>query len=109
MAHWAELDENNKVIRVIVTENNHDEGYSWIQQYLGGTWIQTSYNKKIRKNFASIGYTYSKELDAFIPPQPYQSWILNEEICLWEAPKPHPSDGKDYIWDESTVDWEEMV
>jgi hypothetical protein len=87
MAHWAEIDNNNIVIRVTVGNNNDlagDEGYSWLINNLGGTWIKTSYNKNIRKNFAGIGYTYDKERDAFIPPKPDgDNWILNEETCNW--------------------------
>ena len=72
---------------------------------LGGTWLQTSYNARIRKNYAGIGSTYDIERDAFIAPKPYDSWILNENTCDWEAPKPYPNDGNDYKWDESVVDW----
>jgi hypothetical protein len=85
MAHWAEIDENNIVIRVTVGDNNEaDEGYQWLIDNLGGTWIKTSYNKKIRKNFSGIGFTYDSNLDAFIPPKPEGNFILNEETCLWE-------------------------
>ena len=88
MAHWAEIDENNIVIRVTVGDNNDpagDEGYSWLINNLSGTWIKTSYNSSIRKNYAGIGYTYDEERDAFIPPKPTEGeWILNEENCLWE-------------------------
>lgn len=88
MAHWAELDENNKVLRVTVGDNNDpagDEGYSWLINNLGGTWIKTSYNANIRKNFAGIGYIYDEVRDAFIPPKPTEgNWILNENTCLWE-------------------------
>lgn len=88
MAHWAEIDENDIVVRVLVGDNNDpagDEGYQWLIDNLGGNWIKTSYNKNIRKNFAGIGYTYDKQKDAFISPKPKTgSWILNEETCQWE-------------------------
>jgi hypothetical protein len=91
MAHWAELDENNIVLRVTVGDNNDpagDEGYQWLIDNLGGTWIKTSYNANIRKNFAGIGYTYDAVRDAFIPPKPEDtekvSWVLDEETCNWK-------------------------
>jgi hypothetical protein len=106
MAHWAEIDKNNIVLRVTVGDNNDpDEGYQWLIDNLGGTWVKTSYNATIRKNFAGIGFTYDAELDAFIPPQPYASWILDEETCRWEAPTPYPTDGEVYAWDEDVQDW----
>jgi hypothetical protein len=85
MAHWAEIDENNLVLRVTVGDNNAlDEGYQWLIDNLGGTWIKTSYNATIRKNFAGIGFTYDEERDAFIPPKPTEGdWELDEETCLW--------------------------
>jgi hypothetical protein len=85
MAHWAEVDENNTVLRVTVGDNNEpDEGYQWLIDNLGGTWIKTSYNGNIRKNYAGIGYTYDEERDAFIPPKPTEGdWELDEETCLW--------------------------
>ena len=97
MAHWAEIDETNKVIRVVVTSNDEiDEGYQWLIDNLGGTWVQTSYNGTIRKNFAGIGYTYDSVRDAFIPPKPdiifdadfQENWILDEQTCLWKANAP---------------------
>lgn len=88
MAHWAELDENNIVIRVTVGDNNDsagDEGYSWLINNLGGRWVKTSYNNNIRKNFAGIGYTYDEQRDAFIPPKPQEGeWLFNENTCRWE-------------------------
>lgn len=91
MAHWAELDDNNVVLRVTVGDNNDpngDEGYKWLIDNLGGTWVKTSYNGNIRKNFARIGYTYDEVRDAFIPPKPEgDDWILNEDTCLWELPE----------------------
>ena len=105
MAHWAEIDENNIVIRVTVGDNEQqDEGYSWLLENLGGNWVKTSYNGTIRKNFAGVGYLYDESLDAFIPPQPFPSWTLNVETCTWEAPAPRPSDFG-YIWDEDELKW----
>jgi hypothetical protein len=90
MAHWAEVDENNIVIQVVVGDNEDpagDEGYQWLVDNLGGTWIQTSYNGNIRKNFAGIGFTYDVARDAFIPPKPEEdNWVLNEDTCQWEIP-----------------------
>jgi hypothetical protein len=108
MAHFAEIDNNNVVLRVLVTDNNDpngDEGYQWLLDNLGGTWVKTSYNGNIRKNFAGIGYTYDETRDAFVPPKPFPSWVLNEYTCLWDAPTPYPTDGKIYNWDESTATW----
>lgn len=118
MAHWAEIDENSIVVRVTVGDNNDpagDEGYSWLVENLGGTWVKTSYNTHggvhnnggipLRKNFAGIGYLYDPIRDAFISPKPFDSWTLNEETCLWESPVPYPEDGKAYTWNENTVNW----
>jgi len=88
MSHWAELDSNNKVIRVTVGDNNDpkgDEGYQWLIENLGGTWIKTSYNAKIRKRFAGIGYSYREDLDAFISEPCHEEAILNETTTLWEC------------------------
>jgi hypothetical protein len=88
MSHWAEIDANNIVLRVTVGDNNDpagDEGYQWLIDNLGGTWIKTSYNATIRKNFAGIGYLYDPIKDAFIPPKPIDGdWVLNEDTCQWE-------------------------
>ncbi len=121
MAHWAEIDENNIVLRVTVGDNNdsnNDEGYQWLIDNLGGTWIKTSYNTRngvhqndgtpLRKNFAGIGHTYDPIRDAFIPPTPFPSWILNETTCQWESPVPYPTDGPAYCWDEATLTWVEL-
>jgi hypothetical protein len=89
MSHWAEIDENNIVLRILVGDNNDpngDEGYQWLIDNLGGTWIKTSFNANIRKNYAVVGGSYSLELDAFINPQPEDGWVLNEETCRWEPP-----------------------
>lgn len=107
MAHWAEIDSENKVIRVLVGDNNDangDEGHQWLIKNLGGTWIKTSYNGKIRKQFAGIGYSYDPIADVFIIPQPFPSWKLNKNYD-WEAPVPYPNDGLVYIWDEQIGDW----
>jgi hypothetical protein len=109
MSHWAELDENNIVLRITVGDNNDpagDEGHQWLIDNLGGNWIKTSYNGNIRKNYAAIGYTYDEERDAFILPKPYASWILNEETCQWQAPTPMPNDEGIYTWNESTLSWD---
>lgn len=88
MSHWAEIDSNNIVLRVLVCDNNDpagDEGYQWLIDNLGGNWIQTSYNGTIRKNFAGIGYTYDLARDAFIAPKPETgTWVLNVDTCQWE-------------------------
>ena len=109
MSHFAELDENNIVLRVLVGDNNMpNEGYDWFVENLGGRWVQTSYNGSIRKNFAGIGFEYNEELDAFIPPQPFASWTLNETTCRWMAPVPYPQDGRIYEWDEESQLWIEV-
>ena len=108
MAHWAEIDENNVVLRVTVGDNNEpDEGYQWLLDNLGGTWIKTSYNGNIRKNFAGIGYLYDSVRDVFLPPKPYSSWILNEEELNWVAPISRPDSGL-WSWDEPTLSWVEI-
>lgn len=111
MAHWAEIDDNNVVIRVVVTDNNDpngDEGYTWLVNKLGGNWIQTSYNSNFRKSFAMVGGTYDKNLDAFIPKKPYNSWTLDTENYIWIAPKQYPSlpEGQTAVWDEGLQDWQ---
>lgn len=108
MSHWAEIDENNIVIRVTVGDNddpNGDEGYQWLIDNLGGTWIKTSYNATIRKNFAGVGYIYDATRDAFIPPKEFDSWVIDEETCTWKAPINYPNDGNDYFWDEPSLSW----
>lgn len=118
MAHFAEIDENNVVTRVIVVANkdtadaNGNEvesiGVAFCQRLLGGNWKQTSYHGNIRKNYAGIGYTYDAAIDAFVPPKPYPSWVLNSDTAQWEAPVPMPTDGKMYSWDEATQSWVEV-
>jgi hypothetical protein len=117
MAHFAELDSENKVTRVIVVGNPDclDEqgieseavGIAFCQQLLGADtrWVQTSYNGTIRGKYAGIGDTYDITRDAFIPPQPYASWVLNKDTYLWEAPVPMPDDGQSYEWDEEQGQW----
>jgi hypothetical protein len=86
MAHWAEIDENNIVLRITVGDNNEpDEGYQWLIDNLGGTWIKTSYNGNIRKNFASVGGSYNETLDAFVPPKCHEEATLNEDTCQWDC------------------------
>jgi hypothetical protein len=96
MSHWAEIDETNTVLRVLVGDNNDpagDEGQSWLLNNLGGTWIKTSYNGKIRKNFAGIGFTYDQTRDAFIAPEPDNQIGFDEETCRWIVPEPeYPSE-----------------
>jgi hypothetical protein len=117
MAHFARL-EDNVVTEVIVVHNNEllvdgveseAKGIEFCQSLFGGEWIQTSYNGNIRKNYAGLGYTYDEVRDAFIPSKPFESWSLNEESCLWEAPIPMPTDDKIYIWNESAQNWEEVT
>ena len=108
MSHWAEIDENSIVIRVTVGDNNDpagDEGYQWLIDNLGGTWIKTSYNGNIRKNYACVGFMYREDIDAFVAPQPYQSWTL-DAAAKWQPPWPMPTDGKIYSWNEKTQEWE---
>lgn len=91
MSHFAEIDKNNKVIQVLVGDNNDpngDEGYQWLIENFGGTWVKTSYNGKIRKNYAGIGYLYDTDRDAFIPPKCHNEAALNEETCLWNCSDP---------------------
>jgi hypothetical protein len=109
MSHFAEIDENNIVLRVLVGDNDMpNEGYDWFVENLGGTWIKTSYNGSIRKNYAGVGYTYDQERDAFISPKPFESWILNETTCQWQSPIPYPQDGRIYSWNEESLSWTEL-
>lgn len=115
MAHFAEIGLNNVVLRVIVVANeelmdngqeSEAKGAEFCRNLLGGTWLQTSYNANFRKNFAGAGYTYDQNRDAFIPPQPYPSWLLHSDTCQWIAPVPRPNDGNTYFWNEATVSWD---
>jgi hypothetical protein len=128
MAHWAEIDENNIVTRVLVTYNDDpegDEGYKWLIDNFGGTWIQASYNTvygihlqggtPVRKNYPNPGFTYYKDIDAFVAPKPeeFPSWVLNEDKGVWEPPIPYPGPLSEnpliirleYLWDEKTLSW----
>jgi hypothetical protein len=124
MAHYAFLDNNNIVTEIIVGKDEGEDGVNWEEKYSeirGQTCKRTSYNtiggvhrtggESFRKNYAAIGYTYNEIRDAFIPPKPYNSWVLNESTCLWEAPVPMPEDAgtgeppKLYSWDEITQEW----
>jgi hypothetical protein len=107
MSHWAEIDNTNTVIRVLVGDNNDpsgDEGYSWLIDNLGGTWIQTSYNNNIRGIYAGIGYTYNETEDIFVTPQPYPSWI--RKGSYWNPPIEYPNDNKKYLWNEENQSWD---
>lgn len=118
MAHFAELDANNVVLRVVVIGNADTSdaagvekehiGAAFCEKLFGGTWKQTSYNGNMRKRYAGIGYTYNVELDAFVPPKPYASWTLNNETAEWQPPVPMPVvEGKRYAWNEETQAWDE--
>jgi len=121
MAHFAKLGKGNKVEQVIVVSNDvattEQAGVDFINNLYGTNdiWKQTSYNTEkaehklggtpFRKNYAGLGYRYDEAKDAFIPPQTFPSWILNEETCLWDAPIAYPDDGNKYKWDETTTNW----
>ena len=114
MAHFAKLGVGNIVNRVEVVSNdiavNEQAGVDFLNNLYKtrDVWKQTSYNSNTRKNFAAIGYTYDESRDAFISPQPYPSWILDEDTCIWKAPIEVPSDDKHYFWDESSKSWNEF-
>lgn len=117
MAHFAQLDENNVVVSVIVVDNKDTAdangvekeyiGAAFCERLFGGTWKQTSYNGNIRKNYAGIGYTYNADIDAFVAPKPYASWTLDAN-AQWQAPTAMPTDGKMYSWNEETQTWVEV-
>jgi hypothetical protein len=112
MAHFAEVDSNNTVVRVLVVPDDaEDRGQDYLANDLGlgGTWVQTSYNARIRKNYAGVGFTYDAERDAFIAPKPFDSWLLDEATCQWNAPVAYPTDGLMYQWNEEKKDWEAIV
>jgi len=112
MAHFAQIDENNIVTQVLVVPDNvEDRGQNYLANDLGlgGNWVQTSYNNRIRKNYAGIGFFYDSVRDAFIPPKPFDSWTLNEETCQWQAPVAYPTDGIMYKWNEDNKDWQAIV
>ena len=129
MAHFAEIDSLQRVIRVLVVDNKNTQdadgnevesiGAKYLHDGFGGTWVRTSYNTfggvhrldgtPFRKNYAGKSYTYDETRDAFIPKQPFNSWTLNEDTCQWEAPSAKPDDGKLYNWNEETTSWDELV
>lgn len=122
MGHYAFLDGNNIVTEVITGKDEGQDGIDWEQWYgefRGQVCKRTSYNTSggvhmsggtpFRKNYAGIGYTFDEARDAFIPPKPFASWVLNEDTCLWEAPVAHPNDGKFYSWDEEAGNWVEVA
>jgi hypothetical protein len=120
MAHFAKLDKNNVVLEVNAVDNQDIQnlpfpesepvGVQFLTSWSGGytNWKQTSYNKNFRKNYAGSGYVYDAQKDAFIPPKPFNSWLLNENTCLWEPPVPRPTDDKNYSWNEDTASWVEL-
>jgi len=111
MAHFAELDANNTVVRVLVVPDEQEHrGQDFLANdlKLGGTWLQTSYNNKIRKQYAGIGFTYDADADVFVAPQPFNSWSLDENHD-WQPPTPMPTDGKKYAWDEDELAWVEVA
>lgn len=119
MAHFAQLNDDNEVIQVVVVDTldntdphtgreNEILGKAFCNRLFGGNWIQTSYHGRIRKNYAGIGYTYSSDLDAFIPPKDFPSWVLNEETCRWESPLgSHPTLTSEQVQLESYYVWNE--
>jgi hypothetical protein len=119
MSHFAKLDDNNIVTFVTVGRQEDDGKEHELYERTGDVYKQTSYNTHggvhtlggtpLRKNYAGIGYTYDADRDAFIPPKPYNSWVLNEDTCLWEAPVPYPTDGGMYAWDEEAGAWTELT
>ena len=117
MATFAKIGLNNKVIEVLSVHNNELLDSNGVEQEVNGIdfltkltgwsiWVQTSYNGNFRKNHAGIGYTYDEDRNAFIPPKPFNSWILNEDTCLWECPVACPDDGKRYDWNETNQTWD---
>ena len=117
MASFAKIGLNNKVIEVLSVHNNELLDSNGVEQEVNGIdfltkltgwsiWVQTSYNNNFRKNHAGIGYTYDEDRDAFIPPKPFNSWILNEDTCQWEAPVAYPDDDNRYTWNETNLNWE---
>jgi hypothetical protein len=119
MAHFAKLDANNIVVFVTVGRQEDDGKETELTERTGDVYKQTSYNTlggvhllggtPFRKNFAGVGFTYDGQRDAFIPPKPFASWVLNENTCRWEAPTAAPDDGKTYAWDEPTTSWIEVT
>ena len=128
MAHFVEINALHEVINGVVLDDNQaldasgneveSIGAKYLHDMFGGTWLRTSYNTIVgkhvkggtpfRMNYAGIGFIYDESKDAFIPPQPFSSWILNKNTCQWEAPIEYPNDGKDYTWNEDTQAWDEV-
>ena len=112
MAHFAKIGVGNKIIKVAVVSNNiattEQAGVDFLNNLYGSkdVWKQTSYNGNIRKNYAGIGFLYDENRDAFMQPQPFDSWTLDEETCRWDAPVAYPSDGESYYWNEETLSWD---
>ena len=118
MSHFAKLNSNNQVEQVIVVHNNElldengneveQKGIDFCQSLFGEdtVWKQTSYNGNLRKNFAGKGFKYDEDRDAFIAPQPFSQWVLNEDTCRWEAPVAYPDDGLEYVWNDNKGEWE---
>ena len=114
MAHYAFLNSNNIVTEVItgIDETELIEGLdpeTWYGNFRNQTCKRTSYNGNYRKNYAGIGYKYDEERDAFIPPKPFNKWVLNEDTCIWESPVPYPDDEKQYVWNDNKGVWEELI
>lgn len=119
MAHFAEISlTDSSVLRVVVVNNDviiddgaesETKGIAFCAGLFGGNWVQTSYNSSFRKNFAGVGFLYDAARDAFIPPQPYPSWVLNEYSCQWVAPVPRPDGSAMYVWDEASTSWSEIT
>jgi hypothetical protein len=106
MAHFAQLDENNRVLQVIVVSDEHEAtGEQWCHEFAGRRWKQTSRSGRIRKNYAGVGFTYDESRDAFIPPRPFSSWTLDEDTCQWQSPNPKPDSEYQYRWSESLSMW----
>jgi hypothetical protein len=114
MAYFVKLGVGNIIEKSVVISDEiaitEQAGVDFLNNLYGSrdTWKQTFTDGSERKNFAGIGYSYNQDKDAFIPPQPYSSWILNEDTCIWEAPKEYPDDNKKYLWNEQTISWEEI-
>lgn len=117
MAHFAQLNDSNVVTQVIVVSNRDTSdangvekeyiGAAFCEKLFGGTWKQTSYNANFRKHYAGIGYSYWSNIDAFVPPQPFESWTCNATTAQWEAPTAAPNDGNVYTWNEETLSWDQ--
>jgi hypothetical protein len=117
MAHFARIEQGLVVQVIVIPDEQENNGQNFLSDGLGllGEWIQTSYNthggvhfdggQPLRKNYAGIGFSYDPDRDAFIPPKPFESWVLNEGSCLWETPIPYPNDGNLYVWNEAMVSW----